>query len=55
MSVKIASLGLGGQFGQAKKNIEELDSALSQMVASGNADQAAVSQREFAAMAREAG
>lgn len=55
VSIKIASLGLGGQLGQTKKNIEELDAALSQMVSSGNAEQAAVSQREFAAMAREAG
>lgn len=55
VSIKIASLGLGGQLGQTKKNIEELDAALSQMVSSGNTEQAAVSQREFAAMAREAG
>lgn len=55
VSIKIASLGMGGQLGQAKKNIEELDEALTQMVASGQADAAAEAQAEFAAMAKEAG
>lgn len=51
----VSSLGMGGQFGRAKENIEELDTALSQMVAAGNAEAAAAAQAEFAAKAAEAG
>lgn len=51
----VSSLGTGGQFGRAKENIEELDAALSSLVAAGNTEAAAEAQAEFAAKAKEAG
>lgn len=51
----INSFGTGGQLGRAKENIQEIDAALSQMVASGDTEAAAAAYEQFAAMAEDAG
>lgn len=54
-AMSIPFLGFGREVGNAKKQIDELDSALTSMVAAGRTDEAAKSFDEFAAMATKAG
>lgn len=51
----INTLGTGGQLGKARQNIEELDSAMASLVASGDTESAARAYEQFAAKAEAAG
>lgn len=51
----IASLGMGGQFGKVKTQIEELDVALSHLVSTNQTAAAAKAFGEFSALAEKAG
>jgi len=51
----VNSLGLGGQLGRAKENIEELDQAMASLVGSGNTTAAETAFKQFAERAEEAG
>jgi len=54
-ALSIPMLGFGRETGKAKQQIEELDAAMSSMVASGQVDEAAEAHEYFAKMAGEAG
>lgn len=51
----VNTLGTGGQLGKARQNIEELDSAMASLVASGDAESASRAYEQFSTKAEKAG